>query len=49
MSANPHSLSLCVNQRLEGTASYPTPNSAPASPRVPVGSNKEGGQGKGQA
>lgn len=41
--------SLCVNQRLEGTTSFPTPNSAPASPRVPVGSNKEGGQGKGQA
>lgn len=24
--------SLCVNQRLEGTTSYPTPNSTPASP-----------------
>lgn len=41
--------SLCVNQSRQGKTSCPTPNSTPASPTVPVGSNKEGRQGKGQA
>lgn len=37
-----------LSETTEGTTSCPTPNNTTASPRVPVGSNKESGQGKGQ-
>lgn len=48
-SDDPYFLSLCKSGTIEGTTSCPTPNGTLASPQVPVGSNKEGGQGKGRA